>query len=470
MLRQRHCRRDAYTGGNLHSLSLAFGGKEKEAVGTEDGIDVFDWWEDGDSLGGLCECVGSVGHASTPVLQHTLVCEQGEHSASITTVAWSPSGRYLATAAEDGQILVWDADDKLDLNTAMLDAPVSGLAWCPGHNALAACTADGAVALWQCPVPGHMPLPCSAPLAPSGAGAGTGPGSGASQPGTPHLGQLLQVSLVDVAALCPSSIILPTMQGVQVMWLWELTLVLCSLILPACSGKLSREELLKFDDDDDEAFLAAADAAAAEYQGRQRAEDPSVEDSDNRSQDVPADSEGDGPAQAHDGVPSSAVKPAPRTSNDVPWGQARTSHGAKLPGRGVRGVDEGSGRGEVGEVGEHPSSRPSRPTRREPSRNEDSYWIQVLPSQAIPWLDAVGPGLALERQRATAAGARPSDRVLRSPCLPPPKRPSCGADTISGFQCLRRAAPCSSLKQRQLAMCVCVLRSLHSNLVLHLSD
>lgn len=141
-------------------------------------------------------------HARVGLL-HALACEQGEHSANITTVAWSPSGRYLATAAEDGQVLVWDVDEKLDLNTAMLDSAVSGLAWCPKRNALAACTADGSVALWQSPVPGHMPLPCSAPPAPLGAGLGSvsGPETSASQPGTPHQDRLLLAHLAR-EALC----------------------------------------------------------------------------------------------------------------------------------------------------------------------------------------------------------------------------------------------------------------------------
>lgn len=98
--------------------------------------------------------------------------------AVVDLTAWSPNGRYLATAGRgDGRICVWDmhAAVKIALEGATDDALVAtfaaeaadtaftALQWAPRANALYIATAAGRVARVDEPVPAAAPSPLGAP-------------------------------------------------------------------------------------------------------------------------------------------------------------------------------------------------------------------------------------------------------------------------------------------------------------------
>ncbi|OJJ44164.1 hypothetical protein ASPZODRAFT_72494 [Penicilliopsis zonata CBS 506.65] len=66
----------------------------------------------------------------------------GGHTGDITTLSWSPNGALLATAATDGQILLWETKSQTVLQR--YDFPsVINLSWHPTQNSLSFTTLDG---------------------------------------------------------------------------------------------------------------------------------------------------------------------------------------------------------------------------------------------------------------------------------------------------------------------------------------
>jgi WD40 repeat protein len=74
------------------------------------------------------------------------------HSARVSAVAFSPNGRLLVSADDEGQILVRDAQnwEILERFTGHI-GQVTALAWSPGSDHLASCSRDGTARIWDFP-------------------------------------------------------------------------------------------------------------------------------------------------------------------------------------------------------------------------------------------------------------------------------------------------------------------------------
>ncbi|HEX9794233.1 MAG TPA: WD40 repeat domain-containing protein [Planctomycetota bacterium] len=73
-----------------------------------------------------------------------------EHPDSLTRVAFSPDGALLATAARDGVVRVWSAEDgALRAELTGHGGAVSGLAWRADGARLASCDGSGEVRIWD---------------------------------------------------------------------------------------------------------------------------------------------------------------------------------------------------------------------------------------------------------------------------------------------------------------------------------
>ena len=71
-------------------------------------------------------------HARLPLPPDRLVCLLAAHTAKVLAVAWAPDGRQVATAAADGEIILWDPQSATPIaRVATGGSPVSTLVYGP---------------------------------------------------------------------------------------------------------------------------------------------------------------------------------------------------------------------------------------------------------------------------------------------------------------------------------------------------
>ncbi|WIA17661.1 hypothetical protein OEZ85_014464 [Tetradesmus obliquus] len=76
----------------------------------------------------------------------------GGHASSITALAFSPNGIYLASGDSDGKVAVWMVDKAVQVSWQQAPAGVTSIAWHPQNNALLLGCADGQYGLWVGPL------------------------------------------------------------------------------------------------------------------------------------------------------------------------------------------------------------------------------------------------------------------------------------------------------------------------------
>lgn len=74
------------------------------------------------------------------------------HTRTVRCVAWSPCGKFLASASFDGTVAIWDSKSGQFECNATLEGhenEVKGVSWAPSGHYLATCSRDKSVWVWE---------------------------------------------------------------------------------------------------------------------------------------------------------------------------------------------------------------------------------------------------------------------------------------------------------------------------------
>jgi hypothetical protein len=73
-----------------------------------------------------------------------------KHTDWVTATAFSPNGEWLASADRNGGVVIWDADNGLEIHTvAGHRSAVTALSWRPDSKVLASVSEDGSAKIWE---------------------------------------------------------------------------------------------------------------------------------------------------------------------------------------------------------------------------------------------------------------------------------------------------------------------------------
>lgn len=87
------------------------------------------------------------------------LCSLRQQTDAITAVAWSPNGKYIATASQDHTVIVWNAQSCKPLHTYLgHDAIVYALTWSPDSAEIASASLDFTVQVWNALSGDSVPL------------------------------------------------------------------------------------------------------------------------------------------------------------------------------------------------------------------------------------------------------------------------------------------------------------------------
>ncbi|KAL9557358.1 hypothetical protein MBANPS3_001432 [Mucor bainieri] len=78
---------------------------------------------------------------------------ENQHTSSVITFAWSPNGYYIASAAEDSTLVIWDTKTKTHVRIEITSTAITGIAWHPTDNELFLTDMDGCLRIWKEPIP-----------------------------------------------------------------------------------------------------------------------------------------------------------------------------------------------------------------------------------------------------------------------------------------------------------------------------
>jgi len=128
--------------GHLNVTSLAFSSTQNISTGIADPNGSGLLLATGHQSGRIRICDPNTGE---------LILELSDHRRAVRCLAFSPDNNYLVSAAEDGQIKVWDMCDRGNMVKTLKEhrSCVNALAWAPNSNILCSVGNHQKVVLWD---------------------------------------------------------------------------------------------------------------------------------------------------------------------------------------------------------------------------------------------------------------------------------------------------------------------------------